>query len=92
MISAKFNNVPQIKRHRLVNSLLKEEFEDKGLHALSLKLRSQEEVDAELKKHGFETLEDQVKPKEEDIEEAAGMEGRVTGEAGLDGHADESRS
>ncbi len=88
MISSKFNSLPQIKRHRLVNSLLKEEFEEKGLHALSLKLRSQEEVDKELKAHGFETLEDQVKPVNE-VKAAVGMEGSAEGEAGRDGHGNE---
>lgn len=90
MISSKFNSLPQIKRHRLVNSLLKEEFEEKGLHALSLKLRSQEEVDKELKAHGFETLEDQTKPMR-DVKEAVGMGGVVDGDAGMDGHGNEAK-
>ena len=45
LVSPNFNDLSTIKRHRLVNSVLKEEFEEKGLHALSLKLKTPEEWD-----------------------------------------------
>jgi BolA protein len=41
-VSSEFNGKTQIARHRLVNSLLKDEF-DAGLHALSLRLKTPEE-------------------------------------------------
>jgi stress-induced morphogen len=47
MASPDFTGLTQIKRHRLVNNLLKEEFNEKGLHALSLKLRTVEEAQNE---------------------------------------------
>ena len=46
MVSPEFTGLTSIKRHRLVNNLLKEEF-DAGLHALSLKLKTPEEWDKE---------------------------------------------
>ncbi len=92
LISPQFDSLPQIKRHRMVNALLKEEFEEKGLHALSLKLRSQAEVDAELAKHGLGRLEDQLEPAREaegTQVKAAGMAGSVVGDAGFDGHGND---
>ncbi|EIW71097.1 hypothetical protein TREMEDRAFT_19532, partial [Tremella mesenterica DSM 1558] len=47
IVSSEFKGLPQITRHRLVNSLLKEEFEN-GLHALSLRLKTPEEWKVEL--------------------------------------------
>lgn len=41
-VSAKFTNLNRVSRHRLVNQLLKQEF-DSGLHALSLHLYTVEE-------------------------------------------------
>ncbi|WP_411710903.1 BolA family protein [Legionella septentrionalis] len=41
-ISPAFNNLPRLARHRLVNSLLSEEF-DGGMHALSLFLYTPDE-------------------------------------------------
>lgn len=43
IISPSFTSLPQLKRHRLVNGLLKEEFDQMGLHALSLRLKTVEE-------------------------------------------------
>lgn len=45
LVSQKFLGLTLIKRHRLVNELVAEEFE-KGLHALSLNLLTQSEWDA----------------------------------------------
>ena len=45
-ISDKFEGLTSIKRHRLVNGLLKDEFE-KGLHALSLRLKTPQEIEKE---------------------------------------------
>lgn len=42
VVSGAFAGKSQIARHRLVNSLLKDEF-DAGLHALSLRLKTPEE-------------------------------------------------
>lgn len=47
MASAAFAGLTPIKRHRLVNGLLKEEFEQMGLHALSLRLKNVEEAEKE---------------------------------------------
>jgi stress-induced morphogen len=47
MASSAFDNLSAIKRHRLVNGLLKEEFDQMGLHALSLRLRTVEEAQKE---------------------------------------------
>ncbi|KAH8087983.1 bola-like protein [Filobasidium floriforme] len=47
MASEAFNGLTPIKRHRLVNGLLKEEFEQMGLHALSLRLKNVEEAERE---------------------------------------------
>ncbi|TIA90833.1 hypothetical protein E3P99_01369 [Wallemia hederae] len=44
-ISDRFNGMLQIQRHRFVNRLLADEFEKMGLHALSLRLYTQEEAD-----------------------------------------------
>ncbi|EOR01520.1 hypothetical protein E3P92_00512 [Wallemia ichthyophaga] len=44
-ISERFNGMLQIQRHRLVNRLLTEEFEKMGLHALSLRLYTQQEAE-----------------------------------------------
>ncbi|WVN87284.1 uncharacterized protein L203_102462 [Cryptococcus depauperatus CBS 7841] len=43
LVSGAFKGKTQIARHRLVNTLLKEEFNQRGLHALSLKLQTPEE-------------------------------------------------
>ena len=43
MVSAAFQGKPPLARHRAVNSLLAPEF-DRGLHALSLRLKTPEEV------------------------------------------------
>lgn len=42
IVSSAFSGKTQIARHRLVNALLKDEF-DAGLHALSLRLKTPEE-------------------------------------------------
>lgn len=42
MVSAVFSSLSRINRHRLINSLLKEEF-NQGLHALSMHLYTPEE-------------------------------------------------
>ncbi len=47
MVSESFKGKPQIARHRLVNGMLKEEFDEKGLHALSLRLKTPEEWEKE---------------------------------------------
>lgn len=48
IVSAAFAGKPQIARHRMVNSLLKEEFDPSvGLHALSLRLKTPEEWERE---------------------------------------------
>ncbi|ORX34037.1 bola-like protein-domain-containing protein [Kockovaella imperatae] len=46
LVSPQFDGLTSIKRHRMVNNLLKDEF-DAGLHALSLKLKTPEEWDKE---------------------------------------------
>lgn len=46
IVSEAFKGKTPIARHRMVNSLLKEEF-DQGLHALSLRLKTPEEWDKE---------------------------------------------
>ena len=46
IVSEVFQGKTPIARHRMVNSLLKEEF-DQGLHALSLRLKTPEEWDKE---------------------------------------------
>ena len=43
MVSAAFQGKPPLARHRAVNSLLAPEF-DRGLHALSLRLKTPEEI------------------------------------------------
>ncbi|WVQ79897.1 hypothetical protein IAT38_001997 [Cryptococcus sp. DSM 104549] len=47
LVSAAFKGKTVIARHRLVNALLKEEFDERGLHALSLRLKTPEEWEAE---------------------------------------------
>lgn len=47
LASPDFVGKPAIARHRLVNGLLKEEFEQMGLHALSLRLKTPTEADKE---------------------------------------------
>lgn len=47
LVSSAFSGKTQIARHRMVNSLLKEEF-DAGLHALSLRLRTPQEWEKEV--------------------------------------------
>ncbi|RUR18289.1 BolA family transcriptional regulator [Legionella sp. km535] len=41
-VSSRFNELSRIARHRMVNNLLKQEF-DKGLHALSMHLYTEHE-------------------------------------------------
>ena len=43
IVSEQFNNVNRVQRQRLVNNLLKDEF-DNGLHALALSCKSPDEV------------------------------------------------
>lgn len=45
VVSATFNNVTRVARHKLVNTLLKQEF-DQGMHALSMHLYTNEEWEA----------------------------------------------
>ncbi|WP_133129468.1 BolA family protein [Legionella yabuuchiae] len=45
VVSSLFENTTRVNRHRLINTLLKDEF-DKGLHALSLHLYTPEEWNA----------------------------------------------
>lgn len=47
LASPDFVGKPAIARHRLVNGLLKEEFEQMGLHALSLRLKTPTEAEKE---------------------------------------------
>jgi stress-induced morphogen len=47
LVSSAFSGKTQIARHRMVNSLLKDEF-DAGLHALSLRLRTPQEWEKEV--------------------------------------------
>lgn len=48
IVSSEFAGKTQIARHRLVNSLLKDEFDNMGLHALSLRLKTPEEWEGEI--------------------------------------------
>lgn len=48
IVSSEFTGLAQIKRHRLVNNLLKDEFDNQGLHALSLRLKTPEEWEKEV--------------------------------------------
>ena len=43
LVSDRFQGKPQIARHRAVNALLAPEFE-RGVHALSLRLKTPEEI------------------------------------------------
>ncbi|ODN79400.1 hypothetical protein L202_03393 [Cryptococcus amylolentus CBS 6039] len=47
LVSASFKGKTTIARHRMVNTLLKEEFDERGLHALSLRLKTPEEWEKE---------------------------------------------
>ncbi|WRT64609.1 uncharacterized protein IL334_001542 [Kwoniella shivajii] len=47
LVSPTFNGKTSIARHRMVNSLLKDEFDNQGLHALSLRLKTPEEWEKE---------------------------------------------
>ncbi|WVQ75800.1 hypothetical protein IAR50_005433 [Cryptococcus sp. DSM 104548] len=47
LVSASFEGKTTIARHRMVNTLLKEEFDERGLHALSLRLKTPEEWEKE---------------------------------------------
>ncbi|OCF30397.1 hypothetical protein I316_07965 [Kwoniella heveanensis BCC8398] len=47
LVSPTFKGKTVIARHRLVNALLAEEFNEKGLHALSLRLKTPEEWEKE---------------------------------------------
>lgn len=48
LVSNAFTGKTQIARHRLVNGLLKDEFDNHGLHALSLRLKTPEEWEREV--------------------------------------------
>jgi stress-induced morphogen len=48
VVSPQFNDLTRIKRHRMINTLLKEEFDDKGLHALSLQLKTPAEWEQDI--------------------------------------------
>lgn len=48
MVSPAFKGKTPIARHRMVNSLLKDEFDNHGLHALSLRLKTPEEWEKEI--------------------------------------------
>ncbi len=54
LVSNEFNTLSKIQRQRLVNDLMKEEF-DKGLHALSLRLRT-------VKEHSLKGVGDFISP------------------------------
>ncbi|WWD07491.1 hypothetical protein V865_005592 [Kwoniella europaea PYCC6329] len=47
LVSPSFTGKTSIARHRMVNALLKDEFDNKGLHALSLRLKTPEEWEKE---------------------------------------------
>nr|XP_031860703.1 uncharacterized protein CI109_003746 [Kwoniella shandongensis]KAA5527775.1 hypothetical protein CI109_003746 [Kwoniella shandongensis] len=47
LVSPSFKGKTAIARHRMVNALLKEEFDERGLHALSLRLKTPEEWEKE---------------------------------------------
>ncbi|KAK8847563.1 hypothetical protein IAR55_005422 [Kwoniella newhampshirensis] len=47
LVSPLFKGKTAIARHRMVNALLKEEFDERGLHALSLRLKTPEEWEKE---------------------------------------------
>lgn len=42
VVSSKFENMPLLERHRMINNLLKDEFSS-GLHALSIKAKTPKE-------------------------------------------------
>ncbi|WWC59642.1 uncharacterized protein I303_102201 [Kwoniella dejecticola CBS 10117] len=47
LVSPTFKGKTSIARHRMVNALLKDEFDNHGLHALSLRLKTPEEWEKE---------------------------------------------
>lgn len=47
LVSESFKGKTAIARHRMVNALLKPEFDEQGLHALSLRLKTPEEWEKE---------------------------------------------
>ncbi|WWC68119.1 uncharacterized protein I206_102040 [Kwoniella pini CBS 10737] len=47
LVSPEFKGKTSIARHRMINALLKDEFDNKGLHALSLRLKTPEEWEKE---------------------------------------------
>ncbi|KGB79816.1 hypothetical protein CNBG_5654 [Cryptococcus deuterogattii R265] len=47
LVSESFKGKTAIARHRMVNALLKPEFDERGLHALSLRLKTPEEWEKE---------------------------------------------
>jgi stress-induced morphogen len=48
IVSPAFTSKTAIQRHRMVNTLLKDEFDNMGLHALSLRLKTPEEWEKEV--------------------------------------------
>jgi len=48
IVSSSFTSKTAIQRHRMVNTLLKDEFDNMGLHALSLRLKTPEEWEKEI--------------------------------------------
>ncbi|CAD6586870.1 MAG: hypothetical protein TREMPRED_004574 [Tremellales sp. Tagirdzhanova-0007] len=55
LVSSKFIGKSPIARHRMVNALLKDEFDHRGLHALSLRLKTPVEWEGEVEKASAET-------------------------------------
>ena len=55
LVSTEFTGKSPIARHRMVNALLKDEFDHRGLHALSLRLKTPGEWQGELEKASIET-------------------------------------
>lgn len=48
LVSESFKGKTPIQRHRMVNTLLKDEFDTMGLHALSLRLKTPAEWEKEV--------------------------------------------
>ncbi|KDN52409.1 bola-like protein [Tilletiaria anomala UBC 951] len=46
-VSGAFNGLSSLQRHRMVHALLSDEFQRRGLHALSLRLKTPDEVEKE---------------------------------------------
>jgi stress-induced morphogen len=46
VVSSRFENQSLVERHRAVNALLREEFETKGLHALSIVAKTPQQWEA----------------------------------------------